>query len=258
MSCPPASIPAVGTMAALTAEGLSRRFGTDASAVDALRDVSLTVSSGSFTAVMGPSGSGKSTLLHCLSGLDSPTRGRVLLGKVEITNMTDRELTRLRRERIGFVFQAFNLLPSLTAQENIALPLQLAGRVPDPDLLRTIVGLLGLADRLDHRPAELSGGQVQRVAMARALITEPQVIFADEPTGNLDRRTGDDLLSLLRRCVTELSQTVVLVTHDPAAAARADRVLFLADGQTAGDLVDPMLSTILNQLDALENAEQDR
>jgi putative ABC transport system ATP-binding protein len=253
----PSSSLSAAAATALTAERLSRRFGAEDSAVNALRDVSLTVSSGSFTAVMGPSGSGKSTLLHCLSGLDSPTDGKVFLGDVEITKLNDRDLTQLRRERIGFVFQAFNLLPSLTAHENIMLPLQLAGRHPDPELMGNIVGLLGLADRLGHRPAELSGGQVQRVAMARALVTEPQVIFADEPTGNLDRRSGGELLDLLGRCVTDLSQTVVLVTHDPAAA-RSDRVLFLADGQTAGELVEPTLPTILARLDELEYHEQDR
>jgi putative ABC transport system ATP-binding protein len=207
---------------------------------------------------MGPSGSGKSTLLHCLSGLDAATSGQVFLGDAEITGMGERELTRLRRERVGFVFQAFNLLPSLTAQENVVLPLQLAGRRPDPELLGTVTGLLGLADRLDHRPAELSGGQIQRVAVARALITQPQVIFADEPTGNLDRRSGNELLDLLRRCVTELAQTVVMVTHDPAAAAHADRVLFLADGRAAGDLAEPALPAILARLDVLDGngAEQ--
>ena len=243
--------PTVTTTAAIRAAGLSRRYGDGPTAVDALREVHLAVPAESFTAVMGPSGSGKSTLLHCLSGLDTATGGQVFLGDVEITRMGERELTRLRRRRVGFVFQAFNLLPSLTARENILLPLQLAGRRADPRLLDGIVGLLGLAERLDHRPAELSGGQIQRVAVARALITEPQVVFADEPTGNLDRRSGTELLGLLRRCVDELGQTVVMVTHDPAAAAHADRVLFLADGRIDGDLAGPTLPAILDRLDAL-------
>ncbi|MEV5752236.1 ABC transporter ATP-binding protein [Actinoallomurus sp. NPDC052308] len=246
------------TTAAISAVGLSRRYGEGPTGVDALREVDLTVPAGSFTAVMGPSGSGKSTLLHCLSGLDTATGGQVFLGDMEITRMGERELTRLRRERVGFVFQAFNLLPSLTARENIQLPLQLAGRRADPSLLETIVGLLGLTERLDHRPAELSGGQVQRVAVARALITEPRVVFADEPTGNLDRRSGTELLRLLRRCVTELGQTVVMVTHDPAAAAHADRALFLADGRVAGDLAGPTLPAILDRLDALEENGAER
>jgi putative ABC transport system ATP-binding protein len=203
---------------------------------------------------MGPSGSGKSTLLHCLSGLDRPSDGQVFLGDVDITRLGERALTRLRRERVGFVFQAFNLLSSLTARENIVLPLQLAGRRPDPDLLETIVALLGLGDRLGHRPAELSGGQIQRVAVARALVTRPEVIFADEPTGNLDRRSGSELLGLLGRCVGELGQTVVMVTHDPAAAAHAGRVLFLADGRIVQDLSRPSLPAILERLDALEQA----
>jgi putative ABC transport system ATP-binding protein len=254
----PVPAAAVAATAAITASQVSRRFGDGPTAVEALREVSLTVPPASFTAVMGPSGSGKSTLLHCLSGLDAATSGKVFLGDVEITGMGERELTRLRRDRVGFVFQAFNLLPSLTARENILLPAQLAGRRPDVRMLEDVAGLLGLADRLDHQPGELSGGQIQRVAIARALITRPQVIFADEPTGNLDRRAGSELLSLLRRCVTEMEQTVVMVTHDPAAAAHADRVLFLADGQIAGDLADPALPTILAQLDALEGSGAER
>ncbi|MCO5998003.1 ABC transporter ATP-binding protein [Actinoallomurus rhizosphaericola] len=245
--------PTVTTAAAISAVGLSRRYGEGPAAVHALREVDLTVPANSFTAIMGPSGSGKSTLLHCLSGLDTATGGQVFHGDVEITRMSERELTRLRRERVGFVFQEFNLLPTLTARENVLLPLQLAGRRPDPGLLETIIGLLGLAERLEHRPAELSGGQIQRVAVARALVTEPRVVFADEPTGNLDRRSGTELLRLLRRCVGELGQTVVMVTHDPAAAAYADRVLFLADGRFAGDLAGPTLPAILDRLDALED-----
>jgi putative ABC transport system ATP-binding protein len=245
--------PAV-TTAAITASQVSRRYGGGPTAVDALRAVSLSVPAGSFTAVMGPSGSGKSTLLHCLSGLDSPTGGQVFLGETEITGLNERELTRLRRDRVGFVFQAFNLLPTLTARENILLPLQLAGRRPDVARLEQITGLLGLADRLGHSPGELSGGQIQRVAVARALITQPQVIFADEPTGNLDRKACGELLHMLRRCVDELRQTVVTVTHDPLVATYSDRVLFLADGQIAGDLTDTRLPAILARLDALDRA----
>jgi putative ABC transport system ATP-binding protein len=250
----PSSVPsaAVAVTAAVAAIQVSRRFGHGPTAVDALREVSLTIPGRSFTAVMGPSGSGKSTLLHCLSGLDAPTSGQVFLGGAEITSMRERELTRLRRERVGFVFQTFNLLPSLTARENILLPVQLAGRRPDVQLLRNITSLLELSDRLGHRTGELSVGQVQRVAVARALITGPQVIFADEPTGNLDRRSGTELLKLLRRCVTELAQTIVMVTHDPAAAAHADRVLFFADGRVANDLTDPDLPALLARLDALD------
>jgi putative ABC transport system ATP-binding protein len=241
--------------AAVTAVEVSRRYGTGSAAVDALREVSLTVTAGSFTAIMGPSGSGKSTLMHCLSGLDTATGGRVLLGELDITGMGERELTQLRRERVGFVFQAFNLLPSLSARENIALPLQLAGRRVDPARFATIVDLLGLRDRLEHRPAELSGGQIQRVAVARALITDPRVVFADEPTGNLDRRSGTQLLRLLGRCVDQLGQTVVMVTHDPAAAVHAHRVVFLADGRIADDLANPTLAAILHRLDVLDDVE---
>jgi putative ABC transport system ATP-binding protein len=251
MSIPSSS--AVATTAAISADHVSKRYGDGEAAVDALCDVSLTVPAGSFTAVMGRSGSGKSTLLHCLSGLDAPTGGKIHLGGIEITSLRERDLTQLRRDRVGFVFQAFNLLPSLSARENIVLPLELAGRRPDRDRFTAVVGLLGLSDRLEHRPSELSGGQIQRVAVARALITAPDVIFADEPTGNLDRRSGTELLDLLRRCVNEFGQTVILVTHDPAAAAHADQVLFLADGRTAGELTEPDLAAILDRLDALDS-----
>ena len=234
---------------AIVADGLTKRYGAGPTSVLALEDVSVLIPEASFTAVMGPSGSGKSTFLHCLSGLDTVDAGRVVLGGAEITGLGERALTRLRRERVGFVFQTFNLLPSMTAGENILLPLQLAGREPDTAHLDAVVGLLGLADRLHHRPAELSGGQMQRVAMARALITRPHVVFADEPTGNLDRRSGSELLDLLRRSVTDLGQTVVMVTHDPAAAARADRVLLLADGRIADDLDTPTPVQILRRLD---------
>ncbi len=241
------------TAAAITATGLTRRFGSGPAAVDALRELSLTVPAGTFTAVMGPSGSGKSTLLHCLSGLDTVTSGQVTIGGTSITGLGERALTRLRRERVGFVFQAFNLLPTLSARENIVLPLQLAGRRPDPGYLADLAGLLGIGDRLGHRPAELSGGQIQRVAVARALITRPDVVFADEPTGSLDRRSGGELLGLLGRCVAEFGQTVMVVTHDPAVAAHTDRVLFLADGRLAGELAEPGLPAILSHLDSLES-----
>ncbi|NUP50668.1 MAG: ABC transporter ATP-binding protein [Catenulispora sp.] len=240
------------TRGAVAAVEITKRHGAGATAVTAIDDVSIRIPEASFTAIMGPSGSGKSTLLHCLSGLDTVDSGRVVLGDTDITGMGERELTRLRRERVGFVFQAFNLLPSLTARENIVLPLQLAGTTVDAGHLASVVELLGLADRLAHRPAELSGGQIQRVAVARALITRPQVVFADEPTGNLDRRSGGELLGLLRRCVDEMGQTVVMVTHDPAAAARADRVLILADGRIADELDAPSASVIHQRLDALE------
>jgi putative ABC transport system ATP-binding protein len=238
--------------AAVTARQVTRRYGDGPTAVEALHEVSLTITESSFTAVMGPSGSGKSTLMHCLSGLDQATSGQIYLGETEITRLSDRQLTQLRREQVGFVFQAFNLLPTLTARENITLPARLAGGRPDPQSFADITSLLGIAGRLAHRPAELSGGEIQRVAVARALLTRPRVVFADEPTGNLDRRSGAELLALLRRCVADLGQTVVMVTHDPVAAAKADRVLFLADGVLAGELDHPALPAILRELDALE------
>jgi putative ABC transport system ATP-binding protein len=207
---------------------------------------------GRFTAIMGPSGSGKSTLMHCVAGLDAPTAGRVWLGEVELSGLPDRELTALRRDRVGFVFQAFNLIPTLTAWENITLPLDLAGRRADPELADAIVDAVGLGDRLDHRPGQLSGGQQQRVACARALITRPDVVFADEPTGALDSRASADLLALLRRSVDDLGRTVVLVTHDPTAAAYADRVLFLADGRLVDELDAPTADRVLDRMKSLE------
>jgi putative ABC transport system ATP-binding protein len=204
--------------------------------VTALREVSVTIPSGSFTAVMGPSGSGKSTFLQCAAGLDQPTSGRVVLGGKDLSGMNENELTRLRRERVGFVFQAFNLMPSLTVAQNITLPLRLAGVRADKAWLGEVIGRVGLADRVRHRPSQLSGGQQQRVAIARALVTRPDVIFADEPTGALDMRTAREVLGLLRRTAQEVHQTVVMVTHDPIAASNADTVLFLADGQIAGTM----------------------
>lgn len=197
---------------------------------------------------MGPSGSGKSTLLHCLAGLDTVTEGSVRIGGTEITELSDRELTLLRRERIGFVFQSFNLLPTLTADANIRLPLELAGRSPDPGWWDQVIRTLGLTERLAHKPSELSGGQQQRVACARALLSRPDVIFADEPTGNLDSRSGQEVLSFLRNSVRELGQTVVMVTHDPVAASYADRVVFLADGRLTGELLDPSPEQVLDVL----------
>jgi putative ABC transport system ATP-binding protein len=211
-------------------EAVTRRFGRGRSAVDALRGVSANLPAGSFTAIMGPSGSGKSTLLQCAAGLDRPTSGRVAVGGAELTGMSESRLTRLRRDRIGFVFQSFNLVPALTALQNIVLPLRLAGRRPDHAWLDELVRRVGLAERTGHRPAELSGGQQQRVAIARALVTRPAVVFGDEPTGALDLRTGREVLTLLREVVDVLGQTLVMVTHDPVAASYADRVLFLADG----------------------------
>ncbi|MFJ9704523.1 ABC transporter ATP-binding protein [Streptomyces sp. NPDC101234] len=204
--------------------------------IRALDSVTVGFDRARFTAIAGPSGSGKSTLMHCLAGLDSATSGRVFLADDELTGMSDRELTRVRRDKVGFVFQAFNLLPQLTALENIVLPVTLAGRPLDRDLLDHLVGVLGIGDRMSHRPSELSGGQQQRVALARALLARPVVLFADEPTGNLDSRSGAEVLDFLRRSVRDLGQTVVMVTHDPRAAAHADRVLVLADGRIVDDV----------------------
>ncbi|GMA21918.1 ABC transporter ATP-binding protein [Arsenicicoccus piscis] len=243
--------PSVATGAAVSAFGLTKIHGTGDAAVVALDDVDVSFERGRFTAIMGPSGSGKSSLLHCIAGLDNATRGQVHLGDTELSALSDDALTVLRRERIGFVFQAFNLLPTLTALDNIVLPLKLAGRRPDRDHLDHVVAVLGIGDRLGHRPSELSGGQQQRVAVARALVTRPDVIFADEPTGALDSVSGQELLSFLRRCVDELGQTVVMVTHDPAAAAHADRVVLLADGQVAGELADPTVDSVLEALRGL-------
>ncbi len=216
---------------AVNATSLSRRYGEGETAVNALRDVSLEIESGRLTAIMGPSGSGKSTLMHILAGLDKPSEGSVSIAGVEITGMNDKQLTRLRREHIGFVFQFFNLLPMLTAKENILLPLSIAGEKPAPEWLEELLETVGIADRSSHRPSQLSGGQQQRVSIARALISKPSVLFADEPTGNLDSTTSKDVLALLRHSVDELGQTTVMVTHDATAAALADRILFLADGQ---------------------------
>ena len=230
---------------------LTRDYGADRTQVRALDRLDLELDAGGFTAIMGPSGSGKSTLLHCLAGLDRPTSGQVFLGATELGALSDRELTRVRRDRIGFVFQSFNLLPTLTARANITLPLDLAGRRPDPVLLGEVIDELGLADRLDHRPSELSGGQQQRVAIARALVTRPDVVFADEPTGALDSMTGQTLLNQLRRASREQGQTIVMVTHDPSAAAYADRVVLLSDGRLVDDLDRPDPESVLLALTSL-------
>jgi putative ABC transport system ATP-binding protein len=233
---------------ALEATDLVKTYGSGDTAVRALDGVSVAFATGEFTAIMGPSGSGKSTLMHCLAGLDTPTSGSVRIGGTEISGLGDRALTLLRRRRVGFVFQSFNLLPTLTAEQNVRLPLELAGRRPEPEWWDTVIASLGLADRLRHRPSQLSGGQQQRVACARALITRPDVVFADEPTGNLDSRSGAEVLGFLRESVRELGQTVIMVTHDPVAASYAGRVLFLADGRVSGEMSAPTPQSVLDYL----------
>jgi putative ABC transport system ATP-binding protein len=235
--------------AVVTARDVVRRYGSGDTAVDALRGVSVDIAAGRLTAVMGPSGSGKSTLMHILAGLDKPTSGDVTVAGVDISGLDDTELTKLRRDHIGFIFQFFNLLPMLTAAENIVLPLKLAGGKPDPAWLDQLVAQVGLSDRLGHRPSELSGGQQQRVAVARALVSRPSVMFADEPTGNLDSTTSGEILALLRDSVDTLGQTTVMVTHDAHAAAIADRVLFLADGDIVRDLGPSSAHHILETLE---------
>ena len=233
---------------AARAVGITKLYGSGDATVAALDDVSVALDRGRFTAIMGPSGSGKSTLLHMLAGLDRPTAGEVYLGDTEITSLRDRRLTKLRRDRIGFIFQSFNLLPTLTAAENIVLPMRIAGRRPDHDWVASIVETVGLGGRLEHRPAELSGGQQQRVAAARALASRPEIVFADEPTGALDSRSGTELLGFLRSTVDQLAQTVVMVTHDPTAAAYADRVLFLADGHIVDEMFAPSAEDVLDYM----------
>jgi putative ABC transport system ATP-binding protein len=232
----------------VSAEGLTRRYGAGDTAVDALRGVSIDIPRGHLTAVMGPSGSGKSTLMHILAGLDRPTEGTVEIDGVEITTLKDTELTKLRRKHIGFVFQFFNLLPMLTAEENVTLPMSIAGRKPDHGWLEELLEATGLTDRRTHRPSELSGGQQQRVAIARALLTRPTVLFADEPTGNLDSHTSGEILALIRDAVTSYGQTTVMVTHDAKAATIADRVLFLADGVVVQELRRPSQHEILEAM----------
>ncbi|WP_285791824.1 ABC transporter ATP-binding protein [Micromonospora sp. NBRC 101691] len=227
-------------------------YGSGEAQVLALRGVDVEFERGRFTAIMGPSGSGKSTLMHCLAGLDTVTRGSVSIGDTTVTGLKDAGLTKLRRDQVGFIFQQFNLLPTLTAKENILLPLSIAGRKPDPAWYDTVIDTVGLRDRLDHRPNQLSGGQQQRVACARALVSRPDVIFADEPTGNLDSRSGAEVLRFLRNSVREHGQTIVMVTHDPTAAAYADRVVFLADGQIVSELIEPTADTVLDTMKKLD------
>ncbi|MFI7603132.1 ABC transporter ATP-binding protein [Actinoplanes sp. NPDC049681] len=239
--------------AAARADEVWKVYGSGEARVVALRGVSAEFGQGRFTAIMGPSGSGKSTLMHCLAGLDTVDRGTVHVGGTEISKLGDRALTRLRRDRVGFIFQQFNLLPTLSAQENIRLPLDIAGRKPDPQWWDIVIDTVGLRDRLGHRPSQLSGGQQQRVACARALIGRPDVIFADEPTGNLDSRSGAEVLSFLRASVREHHQTIVMVTHDPVAASYADRVVFLADGEIVDELTAPTADTVLDMMKKLDS-----
>ncbi|WP_329286028.1 ABC transporter ATP-binding protein [Streptomyces sp. NBC_01455] len=233
---------------AARARGLTKAYGSGETTVLALDSVDVAIARGRFTAVMGPSGSGKSTLMHCLAGLDTVSAGQVWLGDTEITGLKDRELTRLRRDRIGFMFQSFNLIPTLSAAENITLPMDIAGQRPDRKWLDQVIDTLGLRDRLGHRPAQLSGGQQQRVACARALASRPELIFADEPTGNLDSRAGLEVLGFLREAVDDLGQTVVMVTHDPGAAAHSDLVLFLADGRIVDEMARPTAEGVLERM----------
>ncbi|KQU56239.1 peptide ABC transporter ATP-binding protein [Rhodococcus sp. Leaf278] len=237
---------------AARAVDVSKVYGSGDTQVHALSGVSVEFARGEFTAIMGPSGSGKSTLMHCLAGLDTASSGTVTIGDTELTALSDKEMTGLRRDRIGFVFQAFNLVPTLTALENITLPLDIAGRAPDQGWLDTVVDRLGLRDRLDHRPSELSGGQQQRVACARALAGRPDIVFGDEPTGNLDSRSSGEVLSILRTAADEFDQTVVIVTHDPRAASYADRVVFLADGAVIDQLDSPTADAVLERMKKLE------
>jgi putative ABC transport system ATP-binding protein len=239
------------TRIAARAVEATKVYGSGDTAVIALDEVSVELLSGRFTAIMGPSGSGKSTLLHCLAGLDRLTDGQAFVADIELGTLSDRQLTLLRRTRIGFVFQAFNLVPTLTARENIVLPLGFAGEDPDPEWLDEVVATVDLGDRLGHRPSELSGGQQQRVAVARALVSRPAIVFADEPTGNLDSRSGAEILEFLRRAVDETGQTIVMVTHDPGAAAHADAVVFLADGRVVDQMADPTAVRVLDTIKRL-------
>ncbi|MEU6911531.1 ABC transporter ATP-binding protein [Streptomyces coeruleorubidus] len=236
------------TAVAARAEDLSKVYGQGETRVIALDHVTVNFHQGEYTAIMGPSGSGKSTLMHCVAGLDTFSGGSVRIGDTELGPLKDKQLTRLRRDKIGFIFQAFNLLPTLTALENITLPMDIAGRKPDKEWLGKVIGMVGLSDRLGHRPAQLSGGQQQRVAVARALASRPEIIFGDEPTGNLDSRSGAQVLGFLRDSVRELGQTVVMVTHDPVAASYADRVIFLADGRIVDEMLRPTADGVLDRM----------
>ncbi len=243
----------MGTPVAASTEGLRKVYGRGQASVSALDGIDLEIGAGQFTAIMGPSGSGKSTLMHCLAGLDSVSEGRARIGDVDITRLKEKQLTRLRRDRIGFVFQAFNLIPTLTARENVLLPLAIAGRKPEQGWFDHVIDTVGLRDRLEHHPSELSGGQQQRVACARALVSKPEIVFADEPTGNLDSTSGAEVLNFLRRSVDEFEQTIVMVTHDAVAASHTDRVLFLADGQIVDELWEPDRESVLERMLALSN-----
>jgi putative ABC transport system ATP-binding protein len=245
--------PLAGTSTAVAARAteLSKVYGQGETQVIALDRVSVDFRQAEFTAIMGPSGSGKSTLMHCVAGLDTFSSGSVRIGDTELGSLKDKQLTKLRRDKIGFIFQAFNLLPTLTALENITLPMDIAGRKPDQEWLDKVIKMIGLADRLSHRPSQLSGGQQQRVAVARALASRPDIIFGDEPTGNLDSRSGAEVLGFLRNSVRELGQTVVMVTHDPVAAAYADRVVFLADGRIVDELYEPTADSVLDLMRTL-------
>jgi putative ABC transport system ATP-binding protein len=246
-------VPPVSTRStAASAVELRKVYGEGDAAVEALRGVSVDIVAGEYTAIMGPSGSGKSTLLHCLAGLDTPTSGKVFVGESDLTLLNDKRLTELRRDKVGFVFQAFNLVPTLTARENITLPLDIAGKDVDPMWFDVVVNTIGIADRLTHRPSQLSGGQQQRVAGARALVSHPEIVFADEPTGNLDSRSGAELLGFLRAAVTDHGQTIVMVTHDANAASYADRVIFLADGHIVDEMREPTAERVLDRLKSLE------
>src|SRR5690242_12057317 len=250
-AAPPLSRPRAETAAA-RATGAWKVYGSGEAQVTALRGVDIALDRGRFTAIMGPSGSGKSTLMHCLAGLDSVTRGQIHVGDTPLTGLSDAGLTKLRRDKVGFIFQQFNLLPTLSAEENILLPLAIAGRKPDPAWFDTVIDTVGLRDRLDHRPSELSGGQQQRVACARALVSKPEIVFADEPTGNLDSTSGTEVLNFLRRSVDEFGQTIVMVTHDPVAAAHTDRVVFLADGKVVDEMREPTAEKILERMKRLD------
>ncbi|MFD7560176.1 MULTISPECIES: ABC transporter ATP-binding protein [unclassified Streptomyces] len=238
---------------AARATGLSKVYGQGETQVVALDNVSVDFAQGQFTAIMGPSGSGKSTLMHCVAGLDTFSSGSVRIGETELGSLKDKQLTQLRRDKIGFIFQAFNLLPTLTALENITLPMDIAGRKPDKQWLDTVIEMVGLSGRLSHRPTQLSGGQQQRVAVARALASRPEIIFGDEPTGNLDSRSGAEVLGFLRNSVRELGQTVVMVTHDPVAASYADRVIFLADGRIVDEMYAPTADGVLDRMKAFDS-----
>lgn len=251
MPTPPAP-PGAPTPHAVVVRALTKVYPTGGAPVRALDGVDVSFARGAFTAIMGPSGSGKSTLMHCMAGLDSIDSGRVLIGDVELNKLDDKRLTRLRRDKVGFIFQAFNLVPTLTALENITLPMDIAGRKPDKEWLDQVIDTVGLRPRLKHRPNELSGGQQQRVACARALAAKPEIIFADEPTGNLDSRSGSEVLEFLRDSVRRMGQTIVMVTHDPAAAAYADEVIFLSDGRITDTMVEPTAVKVLERMKSFD------